>query len=394
MGRHERPHPRYSRMIQRTLPAVRRALATILRISARAAHRARVALVLALLIPLPTVAVAMFAPGSASAALPMTAQEVHWLRASVDGRRLPDPRHVSPGGVARFFAALPPWAAQALASRFPEVVGNLDGAPIALRYAANARVLAKAEPEFRAWDTPDRHFLAFDQRDTGRAVEVVGDLATATRVAVLVPGVGNDIENFDRPPGPHRNRAPAVWARSLYDQAEHEQPGARVAVIAWLGYQPPADLGREAAREELARTGAVALERFVGGLKAQRPSAEVTVVGHSYGSVVVGLAAHALPSSVTDLVAVGSPGMGVERAADLHTRATVWAGRSPDDWISDVPDVQVLGVGHGTEPVDPGFGARVFGTEGVHDHDEYFNPGTESLRNMAWIVLNHGSNVA
>jgi pimeloyl-ACP methyl ester carboxylesterase len=381
-------------MIRRAVPAARRALAAALTISARAAHRTRVALVLALLIPLPTVAVAMFAPGEASAALPMTAQEVHWLRASVDGRRLPDPRSATPARVGRFFAALPSWAAQSLATKFPEVVGNLDGAPVALRYAANARVMAAADPEYRAWDTPGRHFLAFDPRGTGRAVEVVGDLATADRIAVLVPGVGNNIRVFDRPPGPHRNRAPAVWARSLYEQAEQQQPGAKLAVVAWLGYQPPADLGREAAREELARTGADALDRFVAGLAVARPGATVSVVGHSYGSVVAGLAARALPASVTDLVAVGSPGMGVDRAADLHTQARVWAGRSPDDWIADVPDVQVLGVGHGTEPADPGFGARVFGTAGVHDHDEYLNPGTESLRNIAWIVLNRGSNVA
>lgn len=381
-------------MIRRAVPAAHRSLTSSLRIGARVAHRIRVALVLALLIPLPTLAVAMFAPGSASAALPMTAQELRWLRDSADGHRLPDPRYATPGQVARFFGALPARAGQALATRFPEVVGNLDGAPIALRYAANQRVMASAGPEYRSWDTPNRHFLAFDPRGTGRAVEVVGDLATADRVAVLVPGVGNTVRVFDRPPGPHRNRAPAVWARSLYAQAEQQQPGSRLAVIAWLGYRPPADLGREAAREELARTGAAALDRFVAGLAAQRPGATYTVVGHSYGSVVAGLAARGLPGSVTDLVAIGSPGMGVDRAADLHTAARVWAGRSPDDWISDVPDVQVLGVGHGTEPVDPGFGARVFGTTGVHDHDEYLNPGTESLRNIAWIVLNRGSNVA
>jgi pimeloyl-ACP methyl ester carboxylesterase len=384
-------------MIRNAPAAARRALTTVaatLRISARAAHRARVALVLALLIPLPTLAVAMFAPGTASAALPMTAQEVRWLHATAAGRRLPDPRYATPAQVSRFFAALPDRAGQLLAARFPEVVGNLDGAPVALRYAANARLMAAAGGEYRSWDTPARHFLAFDPRGTGRAVEVVGDLATADRVAVLVPGVGNSIRVFDRPAGPHRNRAPAVWARSLYQQAEAQQPGARLAVIAWLGYRPPADLGREAAREELARTGAAALDRFVAGLAAVRPGATYTVVGHSYGSVVVGLAARYLPPAVTDLVAIGSPGLGVERAADLHTAARVYAGCSPDDWISDVPDVQVLGVGHGTEPVEPGFGARVFGTAGVHDHDEYLNPGTESLRNIAWIVLNRPSNIA
>jgi pimeloyl-ACP methyl ester carboxylesterase len=157
-------------------------------------------------------------------------------------------------------------------------------------------------------------------------------------------------------------------------------------VIAWLGYDTPQGVGRTAAREELARAGATALDRFSTDLATMRPNAKVTVIGHSYGSVVVGLAAADLSSQVKDLVVVGSPGMGVSRAADLHTSANVWAGQSTQDWIDWLPAFQVWGAGHGTMPTTPGFGDRIFGTKGVTDHDQYLAPGTQSLGNIADIV--------
>jgi Alpha/beta hydrolase len=109
--------------------------------------------------------------------------------------------------------------------------------------------------------------------------------------------------------------------------------------------------------------------------------------------VVTGLAAAGLPPQVTDLVVVGSPGMGVSRAADLHTPARVWAGQAAQDWIDWVPAYKMWGAGHGTLPAAPGFGARVFGTGGVIDHDHYLTAGTQSLGNIVSIVLGLDSSV-
>jgi pimeloyl-ACP methyl ester carboxylesterase len=182
-----------------------------------------------------------------------------------------------------------------------------------------------------------------------------------------------------------------VQARALYDAARAAAPGQQIAVIAWLGYDAPQGVGRTAAREELARAGATALEGFTADLAIMRPNAKVTLVGHSYGSVVTGLAAASLPSQVKNLVAVGSPGMGVSRAADLHTSALVWAGQSAQDWIDWVPAYRVWGAGHGALPTTAGFGGRVFGTNGVIDHDHYLAPGTQSLGNIVEIVLGRAS---
>jgi len=254
-------------------------------------------------------------------------------------------------------------------------------------YASNERAMVAAGAPYSQWTPKGRQFLAFDPRGNGRVIEVFGDLASADRIAVLVPGVASRADNYDSGLGDIRERAPAVQAQNLYDAARAAAPGQHVAVIAWLGYDTPQGVGRSAAREELARAGAGSLDEFAAGLAILRPAAGVTLIGHSYGSVVTGLAASGLPSQVKNIVVVGSPGMGVSRAADLHTSARVWAGQSDQDWMQWVPAFQVWGAGHGTMPTTAGFGDTVFGTHGVTDHDHYLARGTQSMANIVDIVV-------
>jgi pimeloyl-ACP methyl ester carboxylesterase len=232
--------------------------------------------------------------------------------------------------------------------------------------------------------TADRDFLVYDE-DRGTAVEAVGDLDAATRVAVLVPGVGTRLADFDRGVGGVARRAPAVQARSLYARLRADDPHARTAVIAWLGYVPPSDLNLDAIREDRARTGAAALVAFVRALLAERPGAAVTLIGHSYGALVVGLAAPRLPQ-VHDVVTMGAPGTGVDRAAQLGG-AHVFAALAPADWMRRVPQVRLLGFGHGRRPSSPGFGATPLPTAGVAGHDYYLVPGSATLAAVAGVVL-------
>jgi len=269
-----------------------------------------------------------------------------------------------------------------------------DPAALSRTYDVTRHAMQVAGAPYAQWAGQGRQFLAFDPRGNGRVVEVFGDLGAADRIAVLVPGVANRADNFNTGLGDVRDRAPAVQAQTLYDATRAAAPGAHVAVIAWLGYEAPQGVGRDAAREELARAGATLLDGFTKDLAILRPHAHVTVIGHSYGSVVAGLAAAHLPPQVKDLVVIGSPGMGVTRAADLHTSATVWAGQSAQDWIYWVPAFQVWGAGHGTTPTTQGFGDRVFGTRGVTDHDHYLSSGTQSLANIAEIVLGRDTAVS
>ena len=315
------------------------------------------------LVTFASAAVVLFAPASATP-LPPPPQTAPWV---ADGG--PDPRTAAPTEVARYFAGLDDAAQHALAARYPAVVGNLDGAPLELRLATNGG--------FR---------LAYDPRGDGRIAEVVGDLLTADRIAVLIPGVDTTQWTFHSGLGGVERRAPVWQARQLYEAARAADPSARVAVVAWLGYDPPEGVRLAAIRADRASAGASALRRFVGGVAAQRPGASIVLIGHSYGGLVLGLAAPRLDPAVTDLIALGSPGMGVRRAADLHTGARVWAGTAPNDWTRRVPGVRIGGAGHGTRPSARSFGALPVPAGDVDGHDGYFVPGTRCLAAIASIV--------
>ena len=290
----------------------------------------------------------------------------------------PDPRTATPAQVAGFFARTRPAAAAALTRRYPEIVGRLDGAPVALRYAAN---------RLRDPRAAGRQILDFDDRGDGRIVEVLGDLNTAARVVLLVPGVDDTVADFVTGHGGVLRRAPSWQARQLSEQIREIAPAAHVAVIAWLGYDPPEGVRLAAIREDRAAAGAVALNRFLDGLAVGHPDRSFVVIGHSYGSTVAGLAAPRMTRQVTDIVAIGSPGMAVNSRSALHTTARVWAGSAPDDWTRRIPGVRLLGIGHGRLPTDPRFGALPLPSGDVEGHDGYFVPGTSALRAMALIAL-------
>lgn len=254
-------------------------------------------------------------------------------------------------------------------------------------YPEVALAMRAAGTPYADWVAAGRSFLSFDPRGDGLAVEVLGDFGTADRIAVLVPGVDSTLRDFDRGLGGVSRRAPAAQARALYDEVSTADPGARVAVLAWLGYDPPNGLGRAAAREETARIGAAALVDVVRTLARHRPAATVTLIGHSYGALLLGLAAAELPAQVTDLVTVAGVGMGVDRADELATDAAVWAAEAPDDWIRWLPPVRMFGLGHGVRPVAPAFGARPLPVDGVAGHDGYLVPGTGTLRAVALVTL-------
>jgi pimeloyl-ACP methyl ester carboxylesterase len=276
---------------------------------------------------------------------------------------------VSATGVAAGTAPLPP-----LADAYRET---------------SVRMLAAGGP-YATWAAEGRHFLFFEPpthgNDGGRTAEVFGDLRTATRVAVLVPGVNTTLADFERGLGGVPRRAPGVQGRTLYERLSKRAKD--VAVISWLGYDPPAGIGLAAATEGRARDGANALTGFVRDLLGQLPGTTVTLIGHSYGSMVVGLAARRLPQ-VRDVIALGSPGMGVGHAVDLGG-ARVWSALAPHDWIRRIPQARILGLGLGKRPSSPGFGAYALPTDGVAGHDYYLVPGSATLRAVSDIVLSGG----
>ncbi|WP_405653501.1 alpha/beta hydrolase [Streptomyces sp. RK9] len=334
---------------------------------------------------------------------PLEATLAAWDRGRIDGRDLPD-SGAPAVRIARFFASLTAQQRTRLAARYPLAVGNMNGAPVQLRYRANRVALQQARAiekervhddrlspvgkqeaerrmkRFGVMMRPDRQVLAFDPMGSGRMAEVYGDLDRAARVSVVVPGVDTNVLTFERTQ--RKYAAPVGMAQSLYRAERAVDPRARTAVIAWADYTAPVGLGVDAATSMRADDGAVRLDSLVSALPGR---AAVALYCHSYGSVVCGVAAHRLPSRVTDIAVAGSPGMRADNATGLGSRARIWAARDSDDWIQDVPHMEVGGLGHGADPVSAGFGARVVSADRARGHTGYFEPGTDSLRNFAQI---------
>lgn len=264
----------------------------------------------------------------------------------------------------------------------------LTAQALSARYTADSRLIAQAATAaLRAGSQGlahsldamrGEHFIDFNPGGQGLAVEVIGNLAQARRVAILVPGSDTSLATFDS----RGTASPEGAGESLAEQARTLDPGAHLAVIAWLGYATPATLSPAIMTSGDAGQGADALRPFVDYLA--RSGRQVALICHSYGSVVCGLAAPHLP--VTDIAVIGSPGMDASSVTALQTSARVWAGRGTGDWIRDVPHVQFLGLGFGQDPMSPAFGARVFAA-GSGGHSSYFKPGGIPLRNLAYIAL-------
>lgn len=331
------------------------------------------------------------------------AELVGWTKARIGARALPGPT-APPQRVAAFFGSLGSAQRARLADRYPLVVGNLNGAPVTLRYRANREALAHSLDQerkrvgdanltadghheavrrmhrFQALMSADRQILAFDPSGAGKVAEVLGDLDRAERVSVIVPGVDTNLLTFQRTT--RKYSAPLGMAQSLYAAERAASPRTRTAVIAWADYTAPVGVGMDSAIGRLAEAGAVRLTALTGALPGD---SKVALFCHSYGSVVCGVAARRLPTRVGDIAVAGSPGMRAPNVAGLGTPARVWAMRDGDDWIQDVPHLAVGGLGHGEDPVTPAFGARVMSAAGAVGHTGYFEPGTDSLSNFAEI---------
>lgn len=278
------------------------------------------------------------------------------------------------------------------------------------RYAANRAYLDTAadaahrlgdsdrERHLRQLAAEGRQFLTADARGDGQAVEVLGDLATARRIAVIVPGSDTTLDTFDHLGSRHASLAGG--AHALHDEMRRLSRDP-VAVVAWYGYHAPRTMSRDVASTTRAEDGARRLTRLLGDLRTTNSRAPISFLCHSYGSVVCGTAVSAMDdqtaSALAGFAVFGSPGTGVRSAADLPARVPVWAGRGTEDWIARAPhiSVDVLGetLGFGTDPVTPAFGARRFAA-GNSGHSDYLTPGSLPLHNLALIALGRGAEVS
>ncbi|WP_089155213.1 alpha/beta hydrolase [Micromonospora sp. NBS 11-29] len=348
-----------------------------------------------------------------------------------------------PAEVSRWWAGLSPAERRWLIGREPGRVGRLDGVPVTARDQANRLLLADrrqellarrlallrplpagafeaarraglagAEAALRGLDelgerlaaphAPRAYLLGLDPAGDGRAVVALGNPDRAGAVLTYVPGMTADLAD-----------APAELGRAarVLGRCATIAPGDETAAVLWLDYDAP-DFLTEAAGARQAEDAGPALHRFQEGLRATHdgPPARQTVLGHSYGSLVVGATARDHGLGADALVFVGSPGVGVDRAAELRMPAgQVWAATAPDDVIrlTRPPDelarrVVLAGtpigpalaaldphddrLWFGADPSAPGFGGRRF-PSARHGHTGYWDADNPALDGMARIVL-------
>jgi hypothetical protein len=329
-------------------------------------------------------------------------------RAAGTGAAAPPGVGTAPELVRQWWAALSSDERDRAVVAWPAELGALDGLPASVRSTANESRLdrdvaalqrqQRLTPEQLRWlgnclvvrqqltqaRAADRaaQLLIFDPtafRYQGRVAIAVGDVDTADNVAFLVPGLGSDVLG---------STASLTRTATLVESEAHRvAPTETTATVAWVGYDSPSLAG--AISDDAAEDGAELLADDVLAVQASRQLApHLTVVAHSYGSTTAGLAMRDTQTGTDDLVLVGSPGAGVEDAADLDVPAGhVFVGASSRDPISYVDRF-------GADPSHESFGAVRFEAEAVGrswhlsfgDHTTYFDPHSESLANIAHVV--------
>ncbi|MFK8912398.1 alpha/beta hydrolase, partial [Streptomyces sp. YS-3] len=353
----------------------------------------------------------------------------------------------------------------------PDVLGNLDGIPALARDEANRdnlqMLIGKLSGEdneaaraklagLRSIDeqlqaapepgVPPMYLLGIGDQGNGRAIVSYGNPDTAKNVAAYVPGLGTSLDKHFAESDLKRARETALGAR----EADPDHP---IASMVWLGYdapQLPAEqpLANAAVMIDYhANMGATAYNGFMAGISATHETGDphVTAIGHSYGSLTVGLAAqrHGGIPGADDIILVGSPGTEAKTADELGVgRDHVFVGAAKNDIVTQLPSKsEATGIlaggfiggpggahighkiGHalnnvpderyfGADPASREFGARRFATgdgpllvspdadtvdkikhlknpTDLGAHSNYFDPDADptSARNIARIVV-------
>lgn len=334
----------------------------------------------------------------------------------------------SPLDVKQWWDSLSPMQQESLLFTDPARIGCLDGIPAIARDRANRAELAEAQARLRQRqgllraggadrtdtendelaDITDRmrgieaiqtrltapvsslrqqaFLLDFDAGGKGgRAVVAAGNPDTADNVVTAVPGTGSRLGEV----GGHLTRSDR-----LLESASRADRSQSTSAITWIGYDAPQDLGdgtsgsyADAARKDL--------HRFQLGLSAtdEGDPARSTLLGHSYGSTVIGHTARDGGGLAVDqVIFIGSPGVGVDRAGELGIpQENVWSSTAENDAIRMAPEYL-----HGTDPGDYEFGGQHFTSDpGQEDwygysyaaHSQYWDPRSASLENMGRVIV-------
>ncbi|MGW3635956.1 alpha/beta hydrolase [Streptomyces sp. NPDC005122] len=246
---------------------------------------------------------------------------------------------------------------------FPEVIGNLDGIPAVVRDEANREnlqmLIAKLEGQhdddsqtkldglkgiqenLLAGGQPPMYLLGIGDEGNGRAIVAYGNPDTSKNVSTYVPGLTTALNGDFVDSTMKRAQDTALAAGEI-------SPHSSTSSIVWLGYDAPqlsaGDMltSRSVMFRDDAEAGAPTYDEFMAGISAthQHGDPHVTAIGHSYGSLTVGLAAQekgGIPGA-DDIILVGSPGTGADSADQLNVgKGHVFVGAANHDVVTMAP---------------------------------------------------------
>jgi hypothetical protein len=263
----------------------------------------------------------------------------------------------------------------------------------------NAKLAALVTIEATLAKTGDRQLLLLDlSAERAQAAIARGNVDTADDVAVFVPGLSANVADgltvYDDTMGQLQRRAELESSRADPVRA------ATAAVVTWIGYQAP-QLGMEligdnsVASDHAARRGAASLVPFLRGIGSARgQEVHLTLLGHSYGSTVAGLALRQA-TGVADAVFFGSPGIGTSRANDLLLEGGhAYYIEARRDVVGDlgyfgVDPSHLAGIeqasAEASTVVDPVTG-EIRRLRGVIGHSAYLDDDSTSQYNMSVVV--------
>ncbi|MDH6136352.1 hypothetical protein P3T37_005777 [Kitasatospora sp. MAA4] len=277
-------------------------------------------------------------------------------------------KDATPTQVLSWWKGLTPDEQQQLITNHPDLIGNRDGIPSDVRDQANRINLTNLTNEYEhkpnlsaddktkldgflaiqgklnenAGKQPPALLLGIGDEGQGRAILSYGNPDTAQNVSAYVPGLGTTLSSVG---GKDADRAHNVWTAAM-----RADPTATTASMVWLGYDPPPGLDKvldgdtrplDVMSADRAEKGAASYDQFLGGLRATHdgPPAHLVALGHSYGSTTVGLAAQRPGGTgADDVILVGSPGTGADKASQLNIDpGHVWVGDAENDPVSHLP---------------------------------------------------------
>lgn len=283
----------------------------------------------------------------------------------------PDPTS-TPRDVAAWWRDLTPEQQAWIVANRPDAVRNCDGVPTAVRDGANrawldaeqlrrqaeldrrkprrflrcaprflhsrdrlrAKLIDLARMREALARVDDTYLIGLDTsaRRT-RAIVSVGNPDTADHVAVSIPGMGAQV-NFGLTAWGIVHEA-NLLCREATIQLERAGHGTQtVAGVGWIWYDTPPWQGPAIFRRRAIRAAPV-LTRYLRSLAVTSTVPHITVIGHSYGSLVSGLAlAGGAYAVVDDYVVCGSAGFYARDVADVGLPAGhVFVMQAPDDPI-------------------------------------------------------------